>query len=248
MSYDPKAFWEQRLSQHFDLVGTGETGLSLEYNRACYALRASQLERSLRQARVDVAGKRVLDVGCGTGFFTDFYLCRGAAVTGLDITTASIERLKRQFPQSRFILGDVSDTPLEERYDLINAFDVLYHITDPARWERAVGHLASAVAPGGTFVFTDAFESSATEATHNVMRPLSTYRALLEAHGLVVRSTTATHVLLNRHLGPLRFLNRFPGLLYAFDRAALSTGLAAVLFGSRGTNQILLAQRPSGGR
>src|SRR5258706_15614747 len=97
VSYDPKGFWEQRLGEHFDLVGTGETGLSLAYNRACYALRARQLERALGRADVTLGGRRVLDVGCGTGFFTDFYLRRGALVTGLDITTASVERLRRRF-------------------------------------------------------------------------------------------------------------------------------------------------------
>jgi SAM-dependent methyltransferase len=242
LSYDPKAFWEQRLGEHFDLVGTGETGLSLAYNRACYALRSLQLERALRQAHLDVAGKRVLDVGCGTGFFTDFYLRRGAEVTGLDITTASVERLRRRFPQSRFILGDVSDSPLDAQYDVIHAFDVLYHITDPLRWERAVRHLAAAVAPGGAFVFTDVFDSGAAEASHNVSRPLATYRSLLESQGLAVRPMVPTHVLLNRHLGPFRFLNRVPGVLYAFDRAVLSAGGSW----ARGTNAILVAQRPAG--
>ena len=44
--YQPRDFWERRLSEHFDLRGTGETGLSLAYNRACYALRRSVLARA----------------------------------------------------------------------------------------------------------------------------------------------------------------------------------------------------------
>ena len=241
MSYNPKAFWEQRLGEHFDLVGTGETGLSLEYNQACYRLRAEQLERAIAGAQIKLAGCRVLDVGCGTGFFTDFYLRHGATVTGLDITTASVDRLQQQFPQCHFILGDVSDTPLEGSFDLINAFDVLYHITDPQRWTQAVRNLAAAVAPGGAFVFTDVFNAGAAEASHNVARPLSGYLELLKAQGLEVRVVKPTHVLLNRHLGPFRFLNRAPGLLYAFDRAILSMGLSW----ARDTNLILLAQRPA---
>ena len=46
MSYRPQEFWEQRLAEQFDLRGTGETGLSLAYNRACYALRAEVLTRA----------------------------------------------------------------------------------------------------------------------------------------------------------------------------------------------------------
>ena len=46
----------------------------------------------------------VLDIGCGTGFFTGYYLDRGAEVTGLDIATVSIERLRERFP-SRSLLA-----------------------------------------------------------------------------------------------------------------------------------------------
>ena len=98
VTYRPKEFWEQRLGEHFDLRGTGETGLPLAYNQACYALRRHELERALRDAGVSLTGKRVLDVGSGTGFFVAFYLERGADVTGLDLAEVSVERLRQQLP------------------------------------------------------------------------------------------------------------------------------------------------------
>src|SRR4029079_7027713 len=150
VSYDPRAFWEQRLSEQFDLRGTGETGLSLAYNRACYELRRHVLDRALREAGCDPRGRTVLDVGCGTGFFTRYYLDRGCAqLTGIDIAPTSIERLAQRHPEGRFVLADIGADPIDGRYDIVNAFDVLYHITDDARWERAVGHLARAVASQG---------------------------------------------------------------------------------------------------
>jgi len=226
MSYDPREFWDRRLSEHFDLRGTGETGLSLAYNQACYALRRSVLDRALGGAGVDPRGLTVLDVGCGSGFFTRYYLERGARVTGLDIAPTSIERLRERHPEARFVLGDVSETPLAESFDVINAFDVLYHITDDARWEIAVRHLAAAVKPGGLLLLTDTF-ADAGGASHNKARSLDRYRALLTPAGLEVREIRATHVLLNRHLGPWRWLNRWPGLLEAADRVLLALGLGA---------------------
>src|SRR5262249_52305618 len=220
--------------------GTGETALPLAYNRACYALRAVQLDRVLRACGVGLAGRRVLDVGCGTGFFTDFYLRRGADVTGLDLTAASVERLRRQFPTARFEQADVSDWRPDAAYDVVNAFDVLYHITDDERWRRAVRHLAAAVAPGGWFVLTDVFEAGGSEAAHNVTRRLATYEAELGAEGLARRALAPTHVLLNRPLGPIRCPNRTPWVLYAVDRTLLSMGLSL----AKQTNRILLAQRP----
>jgi len=146
VSYQPREFWNDRLSRDFDERGTGETGMSLEYNQACYALRRDVLTRALAEDHIDPAARRVLDVGCGTGFFTAYYLERGAQVTGLDIAPASIERLRQRHPEARFVLSDVSEAPLDEPYDLVNAMDVLYHITDEARWESAVTNLAHGMA------------------------------------------------------------------------------------------------------
>jgi SAM-dependent methyltransferase len=238
MSYEPREFWDRRLSEQFDLRGTGETGLSLAYNGACYALRERVLTRALRECAIDPRGREVLDVGCGTGFFTAYYLARGARVTGLDIAPTSVERLRVRHPEARFVLADVSDTAPEGTFEVVNAFDVLYHITDDARWERAVRNLARAVRPGGVLLATDTFRDSGSLASHNRMRPLARYRAVLESEGLEPGSLYPTHVLLNRDLGPLKFMNRAPGLLLALDRALLGLG-----FGHDGAVSKLLVSK-----
>jgi SAM-dependent methyltransferase len=227
MTYRPREFWDQRLSEQFDLRGTGQPGLSQAYNRACYELRRVVLQGALDDERFDPRGRRVLDVGCGTGFFTAYYLARGAELTGIDIAPTSIERLKARHPEATFRLADVGETEIGERFDLVNAFDVLYHVTDDRRWEHAVRAISAAVSPGGLLVLTDTFppdDPRPREAEHNRMRPLSRYRALLEPAGFELRAPRPTHVLLNRELGSLRFLNRAPGLLYVMDRALLAFG------------------------
>jgi SAM-dependent methyltransferase len=223
MSYEPRRFWEERLSGHFDLRGTGEPGLSLAYNRACYALR-----------------RRVLDVGSGVGFFVDYYLKRGARVTGVDLAAVAVEGLRRRFPTASFLQADVSDLPFEPRYLVVNVFDVLFHITDDDRWERALAHLCGALAPGGLLLVTDPFAAPPPgTAPHNVARPLDRYRAVLSRGGVAAERLYPTHVLLNRELGFWRFLNRAPGLLYAIDRAVLALGYA----GGARTNRLLVARR-----
>jgi SAM-dependent methyltransferase len=239
MTYQPREFWEQRLSQQFDVRGTGETALSLAYNLACYTLRREVLDRALADQRFDPRGRRVLDVGCGTGFFTSYYVGRGAQVTGIDIAPTSIATLSGRFPQARFVLADVGEQPVEGRFDLVNAFDVLYHITDDTRWERAVRHLAAAVEPGGLLLLTDAFSDAPGLAEHNRMRPLARYRDLLTASGLEAGALRATHVLLNRDLGAFRFLNRLPTLLLAMDRMLLALRLDRI----EPTNRLLVARR-----
>ena len=224
MSNLPQEFGEQRLSEQFDLRGTGETGLSLAYNKACYRLRADVLTAALERACMTPNGRRVLDVGCGTGFWTDYYVSRGAHYTGVDIAQVSVDRLAERYNEQRFARADVSEGVPGGPYDLVNVFDVLYHITDDARWEAALRHLAAAVAPGGVLLVTDVFSDRPSLAEHNVMRPLSRYLAILGEAGLTREQYVPTHVLLNRHLGPWRFLNRWPGLLLALDRLLLEFG------------------------
>ena len=239
MTYQPREFWQQRLSGQFDLRGSGETSLPMAYNRACYRLRAEVLTRALGDAGFDPGGKAVLDVGCGTGFFTAYYLDRGATVTGMDITPISIETLGARHPGSRFVLADVGERPIDGQFALVNAMDVLYHITDDARWAAAVRHLSAAVELQGLLVMSDSFSEMDRLADHNRMRPLGRYRELLNAAGLQLAGLHPTHVMLNRDLGLLRFLNRAPGLLLAMDRLLLPLGAG------RGahTNKILVARR-----
>lgn len=239
MSYRPQEFWEQRLSEQFDLRGTGETTLPLAYNKACYTLRAEVLEDALRQAGATVRGKRVLDVGCGTGFWTEFYTRRGAHYTGLDIAQVSVDRLAERYPEQRFARADVSDGVPGGPFDLVNVFDVLYHVTDDERWQAALRHLAGALAPGGLLLVTDAFSDFGAIAEHNVMRPLSRYLDVLTAAGLSREQLRPTSVLLNRDLGAWRFLNRFPGLLLAADRVLLPLGAGR----GEGTNKLLVCRR-----
>jgi len=244
VNYQPREFWDQRLAEHFDLRGTGETGLSLAYNRACYALRRDVLDHALRDAGIDPRGRRVLDVGCGAGFFTAYYLARGARVTGIDITPTSVERLSARHPEATFILADVSEHPIAGHFDVVNAFDVLYHITDDARWATALRHLGDAVVPGGALLVTDAFTDMGAVAEHNRMRPLERWQAVLGPMGFTFAPLRATAVLLNRDLGPWRFLNRAPGVLKALDRALLAAGVGSgPRWHGRTFNRLLVARK-----
>jgi len=225
VTYRPREFWEQRLSEQFDLRGTGETRMSAAYNDACYALRREVLTRALADERVDVRGRTVLDVGCGTGFWTEYYTSRGAVYTGVDIAETSVRRLRERHPQATFLHADVGEADVPGSFDVVNVFDVLYHVTDDARFDAALGRLALAVKPGGLLLVTDVFADAPGLAEHNKMRSLGRYRAVLDARApFEVAPLRPTHVLLNTHLGFWRFLNRAPGLLLALDRVLLASG------------------------
>jgi hypothetical protein len=86
---------------------------------------------------------------------------------------------------------------------------------------------------------TDTFEERPGLAAHNRMRSLARHRAVLEPRGFTLAPLRPTHVLLNRELGLLRFVNRLPGMLLAIDRALLAIAPTPRL----ALNKLLVARR-----
>jgi 2-polyprenyl-3-methyl-5-hydroxy-6-metoxy-1,4-benzoquinol methylase len=82
-----------------------------------------------------VSGLRLLDVGCGEGFFAAYFLRAGWSVKACDF---SIEGIRQQNPglESWFEQGNVYQIlekliESEEKFDLINLSNVLEHVRQP---------------------------------------------------------------------------------------------------------------------
>lgn len=81
--------------------------------------------------------KKVLDIGCGPGWYTVNYARGGANVTGVDLTNKAveltakfleIERLKNGFAHQ----ADAQRLPFEnDSFDLVASSGVLHHVPDP---------------------------------------------------------------------------------------------------------------------
>ena len=146
--YDPQKYWEDRLKSRYDLTGVGNIVFDKKYNEYLYKLQLSVLKKALKKYKISLHGKTVLDIGCGTGFFSAFYHKSLAQITGIDITTTSIESLRKSFPDGKFITMDISaeltanKEYFENRFDLVNMLNVIFHIVDDAKFERALENLA----------------------------------------------------------------------------------------------------------
>lgn len=172
---NPDEWW---VSQKFtdDLGGVKDTA----YRKVQEAF----LER--RAPAWNLAGKRVLDVGCGVGYYSDFFAKRGAEVLGVDPSAPHIERARKTFktPRLRFELFDFADPSKlsalgEGSFDFIYLADVLlfYLIpyngkpTDPAVLLRPLRKLLK---PGGRIVTMDPHGSFSLCARYgDPQRPLA---------------------------------------------------------------------------
>ena len=76
-----------------------------------------------------LAGEKVLDLGCGFGWFEEHALGRGcASVVGVDTDEVRLECARRQAPAASFIRGDTTALPVDGSYKVIAMFDFLEHL------------------------------------------------------------------------------------------------------------------------
>lgn len=98
---------------------------------------------------------RVMDVGCGNGFWAGEFARRGCTVVGIDPSPTGIEIARRTHPGVRFEVMEASENLLaelgEEAFDLIVSTEVVEHLYSPQSW--AVGCFR-ALRPGGTLVLS----------------------------------------------------------------------------------------------
>lgn len=74
-------------------------------------------------------GGLILDVGCGPGLKTKYFIEKGFKVVGVDFSEKMIEIAKKEAPQGKFFVLDVKNvTDLKESFDGIYAHAVLLHI------------------------------------------------------------------------------------------------------------------------
>jgi ubiquinone/menaquinone biosynthesis C-methylase UbiE len=96
-------------------------------------------------------GKRVLEVGCGTGTDLLQFARGGARVTGIDLTPRSIEIARRRFEvygySGEFAIGDAENLGFpDESFDTFYSFGVLHHTPDT---ERAIREAHRVLRRGG---------------------------------------------------------------------------------------------------
>ena len=110
------------------------------------------------------SGARILDLGCGTGLELEEYfrLNPEANVTGIDLSDAMLEALRKKFPNRsiRLIRGSYFDVPFGEKaYDAAVSVESLHHFPAEQK-EKLYRKLHAALRDNGCFVLTDYFAES----------------------------------------------------------------------------------------
>ncbi|MES2208075.1 MAG: bifunctional 2-polyprenyl-6-hydroxyphenol methylase/3-demethylubiquinol 3-O-methyltransferase UbiG [Pseudomonadota bacterium] len=107
----------------------------------------------------DLQGKKLLDIGCGGGIFSEGLAREGAYVTGIDLAEAVIEaaRLHQEIhsPELKleYRLQSSTDLALElpGHFDIVTCMEMLEHVPDPSQTIRECAQLTK---PGGWIFFS----------------------------------------------------------------------------------------------
>ena len=115
------------------------------------------LRLSFIQGLTSLAGKRVLDVGCGGGILSEAMAAQGAEVTGIDMAEASlaVARLHllesgRQVEYQKITVEQLADMQ-PGTFDIVTCLEMLEHVPNPAAIVQGCHDL---VKPGGKVFFS----------------------------------------------------------------------------------------------
>ncbi|HMW53779.1 MAG TPA: bifunctional 2-polyprenyl-6-hydroxyphenol methylase/3-demethylubiquinol 3-O-methyltransferase UbiG [Zoogloea sp.] len=106
---------------------------------------------------VHLAGKQVIDVGCGGGILSESMAARGAHVTGIDLSDKALGVARLHLYESgqtvdyRHISAEDMARETPGQFDAVTCMEMLEHVPDPASTIRACTAL---VKPGGHVFFS----------------------------------------------------------------------------------------------
>jgi SAM-dependent methyltransferase len=99
------------------------------------------------------AGMSLLDMACGRGRHTAFFLAEGLEVTGIDLSEVSIKEAAQAHPAARFVVHDMREPFTSNAFDaVVCLFTSLGYTADRGDDERALRAAGEALKPGGLFV------------------------------------------------------------------------------------------------
>jgi len=123
-----------------------KTGASYFYNEL------TETPTTLKLLR-DVKGKRILDLGCGPGFYLNKLSKKGAKVKGIDFSKELIKIAREENPKVEVIFGDITKRlPYKNlEFDVVISPLVLGHIKN---WKFVLKEVRRVLKKNGIFVFS----------------------------------------------------------------------------------------------
>lgn len=182
--------WNTRHQALDALRSGGHAGLDEPSNEILYAVRLGRLIDVVGDRCEPSAPMRVLDAGCGKGWFARKMATFGHRVDGIDVSEHAIEVCRSQSGgRDSYAVSALDAWRPGHLYDVVYSVDVLFHVMDDGLWERSLRNLASLVCWGGLLVLAEhEAEEDRTWSDYQRTRSLTRYRGVLADAGFSERT------------------------------------------------------------
>ncbi|WP_238013196.1 class I SAM-dependent methyltransferase [Dactylosporangium sp. AC04546] len=97
-------------------------------------------------------GARILDAGCGSGRVAGVLAAAGHDVVGVDLDPELIAAAREDHPGPRYLVGDLAEVDLPERFDVVVSAGNVLTFLAPATRVEVLRRCAAHLAPGGRVV------------------------------------------------------------------------------------------------
>lgn len=124
-----------------DLPANADSPFDVFLSPEAHAINRARQEH-LASLGLDLAGKRVLEVGAGIGLHTPFFMERGCEVVITDGNVQNVGEIGRRLPKMRVVCVDLEeerDLHYLGEFDFVYCYGLLYHLSEP---EQAIAQLA----------------------------------------------------------------------------------------------------------
>ena len=150
------------------LDGIGTLGMGQEANEQDYEEKWRHLDAALRS--LDVTPGRMLDAGCGIGWFTERLVDVGFDPVAFDFSETAIGLTRQRLGDDvDLTVSSVTDFVADRPFPLVVCIDVLFHIVDDERWRAGASNLMSLVEPGA--IWSSRIISSTSPTKWSIPRP-----------------------------------------------------------------------------
>ena len=194
------------------------------WDSPAYVLFMQRLERELLSAltvaRVDLPSTRVLDVGCGFGYFLNRLVDYGAcAASGIDLMEDRIAAARHRFPALDLHAGSATELPFTDgSFDLVTQFTCLSSCMDAGVRASIAAEMWRVVRPGGVVLSFD-------------MAPVAPAARRVAAIARRLRPGLAVGVTQVEPLPPAELARLFPGEVLVRRVPTLDFGLTQRIAG-----------------